>query len=192
MAAQDKRTGELYEAALRVFGKYGYKKATVEDIAQELGLTKGALYQYTKNKRTLYEKSVEYGMYKWQEKTLDTVKDIGDVVLKLKILCRNALGYLSKDINLRTIIMHDPDVFPISFKMDPYKDLNDSSMKYLKSVLDEGVKSKKFRDIDTDIMTKLLFSIYKMLILETYVLEEQDLDRVYDSAIDLILRGFVI
>lgn len=192
MIAQDKRMIEVYEAALKVFSKFGYKKSTVEDIANELGLTKGAIYQYVKNKKTLYEKAVEHGMYKWQEKTLNSVKDVDDIVLKLKLLCKNAFFYLAKDKKLRSIIVHDPSVFPISFKKDPYKDINDSSMNYLKGVLDEGVKINRFRDIDTGITTKLLFSIYKMLILETYVLEEQDLNMVYDSAIDLILRGFIV
>ena len=41
----------IYEAALRVFARYGFRKTTVEDIARELGMTKGNLYLYARDKR---------------------------------------------------------------------------------------------------------------------------------------------
>lgn len=40
--------------ALRLFAKDGYEAVSVRDIAQEVGITKGAMYRHYENKRDLF------------------------------------------------------------------------------------------------------------------------------------------
>ena len=42
-------------AALRLFAEDGYEAVSVSDIAQELGVTKGALYKHYKSKRAIFD-----------------------------------------------------------------------------------------------------------------------------------------
>jgi AcrR family transcriptional regulator len=44
----------LLEAALKVFSRQGYAAARLEDIADEAGVTRGAIYWHFKNKADLY------------------------------------------------------------------------------------------------------------------------------------------
>jgi len=187
MQKQDK-LNEIYAAALTVFSEYGYKKATLEDIAAQLGLTKGALYQYAKSKKDLYYRTVEFSLLNWQCKVFDAVSKETDVEKQFIVLCKMACIYLSEDIMLKKILIKDPSIFPISFNTDPFKTVNNTSMNFLRSILDKGISENKFRRMDTELMTRFLFSIYKMLIIETYVLEEQDAN--IDSVIDIITQGF--
>jgi AcrR family transcriptional regulator len=53
-AAKDK----IIQAAFKTFTKKGYHKTTMEDIAKEIGVSKGALYQYYKNKKELLNEIV--------------------------------------------------------------------------------------------------------------------------------------
>jgi len=46
---------EIIEAARIVFKRYGYKKATIEDIATEAGKGKSSLYYYFKNKEEIFK-----------------------------------------------------------------------------------------------------------------------------------------
>lgn len=46
---------QLLEAALTVFGRKGYSAATLEEIASEAGLTRGAIYWHFDGKETLYK-----------------------------------------------------------------------------------------------------------------------------------------
>ncbi len=48
---EQERNDEVMKAAFEVFAEYGYRKATLDDIAQRLGLTKSALYLYSDGKR---------------------------------------------------------------------------------------------------------------------------------------------
>ena len=41
--------------ALELFSKRGYKAVSVNDIAGELSLSKGALYKHYKNKREIFD-----------------------------------------------------------------------------------------------------------------------------------------
>jgi len=47
------RHQEVLDAGLRVFASKGYRGATIEDIAKELGFTSAALYYYIKSKQDL-------------------------------------------------------------------------------------------------------------------------------------------
>jgi len=51
-------SNDIYNAALKIFAEFGYKKATMEDIAKELNMTKCNLYLYAENKMDLYENTV--------------------------------------------------------------------------------------------------------------------------------------
>jgi len=48
-----RRDEEVLEAATRVFHRSGYSGATVQDVADELGILKGSLYHYIKTKEDL-------------------------------------------------------------------------------------------------------------------------------------------
>ena len=49
------RTRErLLDAATRVFAAKGYRGAAVDDVAEEAGLTKGAVYAHFRTKEALY------------------------------------------------------------------------------------------------------------------------------------------
>jgi AcrR family transcriptional regulator len=186
------RIDEVYRAALRTFGKYGFRKATMEDIADELMLTKGALYQYAENKKDLYEKSAAYGLLQWQSRVMDAVSKETDAKEQFITMCKKAFTYLSEDNDLKKVLKRDPDIFPISFQKDTYKVINDRSMNLIKTILVKGIQEGKFRDVDTELITRLLFSIYKMLINETYILGDESPEQMLDEVIRLITEGFFL
>ena len=47
----------ILNAALGAFARYGYKKATLEDIAGELSMTNSSIYAYAASKKELYEQT---------------------------------------------------------------------------------------------------------------------------------------
>lgn len=49
----EERRAQILEAAMTVFARQGFDQARMDDIAQEVGLSKGALYLYFKSKDTI-------------------------------------------------------------------------------------------------------------------------------------------
>lgn len=52
-AGNDKRAAIL-EAALTLFGRYGYRRTSIDDIAREARIAKGTVYLYVNNKDALF------------------------------------------------------------------------------------------------------------------------------------------
>ena len=50
---------KILMTALRLFARDGYEAVSVRTIAEELGMTKGALYRHYKNKRDIFDSIVE-------------------------------------------------------------------------------------------------------------------------------------
>jgi AcrR family transcriptional regulator len=52
--APEERRAEVLQAALEVFGEMGFERATLQDVAERAGVTKGALYHYFDSKDELF------------------------------------------------------------------------------------------------------------------------------------------
>lgn len=60
----------------RHVGRYGYGKATVEDVAAELGISKKTIYEYFSSKRDLYLYVVERIARSWRSELRASVRDL--------------------------------------------------------------------------------------------------------------------
>lgn len=54
------KQNHIIEAALSVFGKNGYKKASVNDIASAAGISKAMIFYYFGSKKQMYSYMLEY------------------------------------------------------------------------------------------------------------------------------------
>jgi len=65
VARQNEKRDRILQAAERVFTRFGYKKATMQEIAAEAGISKGSIYMFFKSKeelfRTLVRRNVRRG-----------------------------------------------------------------------------------------------------------------------------------
>ena len=59
-ALPEEKRQQIIRAAVEVFAKHEYKRASTDDIAAKAGISKGALFYYFKNKRELYSYLIHY------------------------------------------------------------------------------------------------------------------------------------
>lgn len=184
----------IYRAALKVFARYGFKKATVEDIAGELGMTKGNLYRYAKNKKVLYQQTVAWALRRWQNRVVEAVADETDPRQQFLTMCRKAVDYLSEDDDFRQVLVHDPDIFPMFPSQDPFEEINANSVDMIRSILLRGMDENRFRRIEPEKVSQVIFLVYKMLIIRTY-LKSQGADEkklmmeMFEAALELLTKG---
>lgn len=180
----------IYEAALGVFAEYGFKKATLDDIAAQLGMTKGNLYRYARNKRDLYRSTVRYALLRWQGRVRDAIAGETDVVRQFQAMCRQAVAYLSKDDALRRLLVRDPDIFPMFPVEDPYADINSNSVAMIRSILERGMAENRFRDMDLATVPEIIFSVYKMFIIRMYIKSlDRTQEQMFTQTVTLITQG---
>lgn len=180
----------ILSAALRVFSRYGYRKATLEDIASELGMTAAGIYAYAESKRELYEQTVSFAMLRWQSRVRSAVDEEKTATAKLAVLCNSALNYLAEDSEFGSLLKNDPSIFPMFPTVDPYEEINAASVGIIEEILSLGARSGEFRELDAKTLSELIFAIYKSFIIHAYVQDEVEfIEKNLPQAFDLILRG---
>lgn len=165
----------ILKAALPFFAKYGYKKTTLEDVAQALDMSNTNLYSYFRSKRDLYQCCVDYAIDQWQEFVRQQTRDIEDPKEKLVTTWRSAVGYIIGNEEMMALLKNDPTIFPMFPNVDPIEEYNDWAVQYVREILEEGIEKGVFRaNINIDIAATMLFGWYKYLIVSAVEMEELD------------------
>jgi AcrR family transcriptional regulator len=188
----EEKLQEVLKVALKCFARFGYKKTTMEEIAGELGLTKGALYIYASNKEDLYQKAIAMALNSWQNRVREALNKETDPIVKLRLMSFKAFQYLAEDDELRQILVTDPEIFPMFPINDPYHEINEKSREMLRTIIADGIKTGVFRSVDLQSVTWLLFSIYKLFIIDTYIVSDKEAtEKLFSDAVDFVLHGLL-
>lgn len=180
----------ILKTALKLFARYGYKKTTLEDVARDLGMTKSSLYFYVTNKRELYEMAVKHAFKEWQIVVVKAMSHEDDVVEKFKVMCTHSLAYLQDQDDFRSILMKDHAIFTLYPAEDRFYEINKGTIKLISDVLLEGIKQNRFYKMDVQLTAELLFSIYIIFLIKTYVKSEGvSVVRMYEQGIKILLGG---
>src|ERR1035438_6269291 len=62
VASGDSRRDALLEAAVGVFARYGYRKASMDEVARAAGVSRQGLYLQFVNKEELFRKALEHSL----------------------------------------------------------------------------------------------------------------------------------
>jgi TetR/AcrR family fatty acid metabolism transcriptional regulator len=77
---------QVLEAARRCFGRQGYRKTSMDDVATEAGVAKGTVYLYCRNKQDLFVAAVERELDLWLDELsmpLDTERPATEVLIEM-------------------------------------------------------------------------------------------------------------
>ncbi|MGA3167845.1 MAG: TetR/AcrR family transcriptional regulator [Terriglobia bacterium] len=102
------RLREICRVAARVFYAKGYDGASMQDIAEAVGLTKAGLYHHVGSKDRLLFEIMNYGMDILDETVLAPIQDIADPRERLR---RTIIGHIDLIVRARdqeiTVILHE-------------------------------------------------------------------------------------
>ncbi|HPG86659.1 MAG TPA: TetR/AcrR family transcriptional regulator [Spirochaetales bacterium] len=188
---RDDRREELFAAALRQYAKHGYKRTRVEDIAAELGLTKGAVYFYAKGKEELYREAISWALGEWCSAIERSAARASSSVERVSILSRSSFAYVEAHHDLRSVIARDPSIFSLDPASDRFASVNDRARGLLESAIRSGVASGEFRStIDPSAASRFLYQVYITFLIKAFALGEGDeLAAQYEAGTDIALMG---
>jgi len=77
----------IIDAAYKIFYKKGYHSSTMNDVAKEVGVSKGSLYSYFKSKEELLQTTNQFSTdsfndYFYSENSLEPLEEIYNDMLK--------------------------------------------------------------------------------------------------------------
>ncbi|MDG5800495.1 TetR/AcrR family transcriptional regulator [Marinilabiliaceae bacterium ANBcel2] len=141
--SQDATRNTILEASRDLFARFGYKKTTMEDIANALRKGKSSLYYYFKNKEEIFMAVVQMEsdmLYSKLQEVVNSSKDADDKLREYVVVRMNTIASLENYQRVLKEDLYGGYEFLGSIK----KDAEDKEEIFLEQVLSEGVASDIF------------------------------------------------
>jgi AcrR family transcriptional regulator len=178
----------IVQTALSVFAEKGYHETTMEDIAERLGVSEGAIYLYFKSKRELFKAIGESGEHQIGQiisssignedpvkAFFDSVVDAYEQYEPISGLILELMAEASRDASLKKM----------------FRDDFDEDGKMLGNFLEE-LRKRSLIGADADahsISMGLLALFYGYVISRVLGIRKDDAKRVYTQAMRAMLNG---
>ncbi len=92
---------EILKAGLRAFAGKGYAATRLEDVAEEAGVTRGAIYWHFDSKEALYLQLMEETFERYQEQVRQALQVEGSPLTKIRNLLKELFVMLEDDEDYR-------------------------------------------------------------------------------------------
>ncbi|MCX7861536.1 MAG: TetR/AcrR family transcriptional regulator [Bacteroidales bacterium] len=180
---------QIVNAAAVVFGRYGYKKTTMDEIGMAAGKGKTAIYYYFKNKEDVFKAVVEKEAAQLEQSLLEAIanKETPEEKLKAYVYARmRAMLSLSNfyDAMKNELLDHLPFINNIR------KEVDNKELELVKSIIQEGLEKDIFQVKDLNFTAVTIVTTLKGLEIPLFLENKvEDLTMYIDHLIYLICYG---
>lgn len=182
---------QIVDCAKTVFGKFGYRKTTMDEIGLAARKGKTALYYYFKNKEDVFRAVVEKEAEELSTSIYNAIASKSDPIDKLKTYFIVRTATLLKVSNFYDAMKNE--------LLDHLQFINKTRSEYDKielniviQILQEGIEKKSFEieDIKTTAIT--LVTLLKSLELPFFVNNKEiHLDNYVNNLLEIIFNGIL-
>ncbi len=186
------RRQQIFQAALVCFGRKGYHLTTMDDIVQESGLSKGALYWYFRGKKelflSLFQEVIGQLGQTWESITVNQDVSATDKLLASIALFRNELREMAPLFGVMmeawALTRHDEEVESL------FRGFYQPFLEIMTQIIQEGVATGEFHTGSTTAMALVVMTLYDGIALAIGTgMWASDWDEIMDAAEELVLRG---
>jgi AcrR family transcriptional regulator len=192
----DKTTHDkIIEVAIRTFAELGYAGTSMREIAEELGITKAALYYHFPGKEEIFKACLSHSV----EQLIDGIEDIASAKIsvwdKINMLTNGMCTFSESNPYLfmlfKKLMANEEDV---KLGLEIMQDFFQRQKNALQTIFEDGVRNNELRD---DVPINLLSSAMMGMIHHTTGPKmremnhlEQDPEEYTDELLKLIRGGF--
>tara|TARA_Y100000748_G_scaffold303516_1_gene308876 strand:- start:671 stop:1249 length:579 start_codon:yes stop_codon:yes gene_type:complete len=184
-AERDQRKKLILDGALKSYSEKGIDKMTMDDIALHSDFGKATIYYYFPSKEDIVCSLLEMGWKNLWESVEESV--IEDVSARKKFV--NILKQMSD------IVFHDRLLYEFLFTAPrnikipndkaSWKSFQSRTYATLQSIVDDGMKSQEFPNIEADLFMKAVGGIFHGIVFmgEQKKLEQDDIEKLISNFI---------
>ena len=170
-----RRRKEIFEAALTVFSKKGFDKATLDEIANRVKISKPAIYLYFKNKEILFFSMVEDKMSTLSVSLADIKKSDAGSIDKLKALISANINFYINNKEFFKIVHQTKSHLDNKGQTRMQKKFKEKYGDYISEVeklINQCIKDGYLKDRDSLFLTFALMGIMNQSVFGAVMLEE--------------------
>lgn len=188
LSGEERRKGAILDAAFHVFSVKGYHSATVDDIAREAGVSKGTCYQYFSGKEEIFTATLDRTLDKLFTEAEAAAADAQDTLQRLAI---KGLSFITKYSDLQFMFT---GIF--TEVMGGNEGLGNKASeifgrvaKFLAKDIDQGVKEKVIRPLDTEAVAYALIGVAEVAGNRSLIEKDFDVLAFFTKLIDFMQHG---
>jgi AcrR family transcriptional regulator len=177
-----------------IFSKFGFKKTTIEDIAQALGKGKSSIYYYFRSKEEIYKEVISREAAIIREALYSRViltDDHPKAKLRNYVLIR--MRSMHEMANFNEALRNDYlKKFAFVEKIREKYDKEEHRM--IRDILQEGINKKVFRLKETEFAAMAFLTAMKGLEVTLFIKKEhtiENLEQRLDEMLEIIFYGLV-
>lgn len=160
--ADSDKIGTIVTAARKRFAHYGLAKTTMNEIASDVGMSKASLYYYFPDKEHLFLEVVRVEMENFFTETNELTSQSSSPAYQLQQYVDLRFNSFKDFINLGKLASsHFESVRSAFFPLN--NDFLEREKKIVRDILQAGIKSGVFQDIDPDVHADLFVSVLRSL-----------------------------
>lgn len=191
-AVAEFRCGEILEAARKVFASKGFGNATVDDIAESAGISKGTVYLYFRSKQDLYLAALRAGIEEVHNETCVRMRGERTVRDKLRAFLEARIHYFERNRDFFKICQSEfGNLFMHKAHLnEAFTELHTRQAKALEEVLAEAIQHGELRPVRTDLAAFTIYEMTRGLIIQRLMgWSQATAEADIDSLFDLIWKG---
>ena len=187
----------ILEAAQKRFGMLGVEKTSMQEIADDLKLSKASLYYYFPDKERLYKAVIEKEQNEFVNMITEKVLSINEPDELLREYVNARLSYFRSLLNLSRLRLEAySDLRPV-FK-ETIIAFMEKEKEIVKKIFNDGIKKGIFTLEDSDSTASLFLNLLKGLRIsvvndkKTLFIEQEEYDKLlYDTVAftDIFIKG---
>jgi AcrR family transcriptional regulator len=184
---------KILQAALAIFGRRGYSEASMDEIAREAAITKGALYWHFLDKQALYGAVVDLVLKRQMEATSKPLAGPSSPEEKVEAVVRATIDFYRSDQQVVEFYSNMLFEGKLLTQVDLKKTMTEMYSSYRRELAELFVKSDLPESLDPEIAAVLLISCLDGIFIQWFLDPEAvDLDRLGDGIKTIFLnRGFL-
>ena len=189
----DNMRNTIISIATDVFAKFGFKKTTVDDIAQALRKGKSSIYYYFKSKDEIFEAVVDREADVLRTKIKEVLNSSLNAMLKLREVIKLRLELVNEMVNYYALLKNN-DLTNLTFAEKLRSKFDEEEVRIVKEILEEGIDTGIFKVKDTELSSIAIITAMKGVEIPLLINSPKadDLEKVIDDMLDILFFGLVI
>lgn len=191
---KEERQSQIMEAAMKVITRKGFSSARIDDIVNEAGLSKGAIYHHYEGKKDLFLALIDH----WETQTFpdfysrngkersasDTLIDFSEEIIKV---FKTRSYVFQVEVEFWSLANQDDEIRKRS------QELYEKIINLFELVIIKGIREKEFIKVDTRITAIYILSVFQG-INWFCIFDDKKINAVnyIQKSIELIIKGLKI
>jgi TetR/AcrR family transcriptional regulator, cholesterol catabolism regulator len=165
----ERRYNELITAATRLFERKGFDKTTIEEIAEQIGLSVGAIYRYVERKEDILLLTLARTLWGFQHEVAAAIKGVTEPEERL----RRAIGIYFTSIatySASALLAYRESYVLTGEARELVKEMERETNVIFEGIIDDGVAAGVFRQCRVDVVTYNIVMLGHMWALKRWYL----------------------